>query len=72
VKTAFKFFALASGLSEKDKKIWARTLLYVIGPDALEVYNIFTWESVDDKTKVGKILEPSVCRKEVSYGSNTC
>jgi len=48
---------LASGLSSKEEGIQAVTLLYVVGPDALEVYNTFSWEDAADKTKVAKILE---------------
>ena len=52
----FELFTLASGLSEKDAKIQSATLLHVIGPAALEVYNTFTWENDDDKQKVDVIL----------------
>ena len=53
----FKVFSLASGISEKDEKVQAATLLHVAGPEALEVYNTFTWEDEGDKKKVNKILE---------------
>ena len=53
----FKLFSLASRLSSKDEGIQAATLLHVIGPDALEVYNTFSWENEEDKRKVTKILE---------------
>jgi len=38
-------------------KVQAITILHVAGPDALEVYNTFTWDSNDDKNKVDKIIE---------------
>ena len=41
----------------KDEGIQAATLLHVIGPDVLEVYNTFFWENEEDKWKVTKILE---------------
>ena len=44
-KQRFELFSLASGLTLKDAKIQAATLLHVIGPAALEVYNTFTWEN---------------------------
>ena len=47
---------LASGLSLKDAKIQAATLLHMIGPFALEIYNIFTWENEGDEKKVETIL----------------
>ena len=56
-KQRFELFSLASGLSSKDEGIQATTLLHVIGPDALEVYNTFSWENEEDKRKVTKILE---------------
>ena len=37
---------------EKDAKIQAATLLHMVEPEALEVYNTFTWESAGDKKKV--------------------
>ena len=56
-KQRFEIFSLASGLSGKDAKIQAATFLHVAGTEALEVYNTFTWESDDDKSKVDKITE---------------
>ena len=56
-KQKFEIFSLASGLSRKDAKIQAATLLHVAGTDALEIYNTFNWESDDDKCKVDKITE---------------
>ena len=53
----FKVFSLASGISEKNKKVQVATLLHVDGPEALEVYNTFTWEDEGNKEKVNKILE---------------
>lgn len=56
-KQRFEVFSLASGLSEKDEKVQAATLLHVAGAEALEVYNTFTWEAEGDDKKVSKILE---------------
>ena len=56
-KQCFGIFSLPSGLSGKDVKVQAITILHVAGPDALEVYNTFTWDSNDDKNKVDKIIE---------------
>ena len=52
----FELFSLASGLSSKEAKIQSATLLHVIGPAALEVYNTFTGASDDDKQKADIIL----------------
>ena len=56
-KQRYEIFALASGLSGKEPKIQAATFLHVAGTEALEVYNTFTWENDDDKSKVNKITE---------------
>lgn len=32
-------------------------LATVIGDEALDVYNVFTWDSEDDKIKIDKVLE---------------
>ena len=42
-KQRFEIFSLASGLSEKDAGVQAATFLHVAGPEALEVYNTFSW-----------------------------
>ena len=33
------------------------TLLHVVGPEALEDYNMFQWDSDGDENKVDKIME---------------
>ena len=50
-------FSLASGLSRKDAKVQAASFFHVAGPEALEVYNTFTWDNADNKNKVDKIIE---------------
>ena len=52
----FELFSLATELTSKDAKIQSATLLHVIGPAALELYNTFTWDNEDDKQKVETIL----------------
>ena len=52
----FELFSLASGLSSKEAKVQSATLLHMIGPDTLEVYNTFTWSNEDDKQKANIIL----------------
>ena len=56
-KQRFEIFSLASGLSKKDAGVQAATFLHVAGPEALEVYNTFSWTTADDKNKVDKIME---------------
>ena len=59
-KQRFEVYSLASGLSEKDAKIQAATLLHVVGPEALEVYNTFTWENPGDEKKAPPMNKLSV------------
>ena len=58
-KQHFELFSLASCLSSKEEETQAATILHVVGPDTLEIYNTFTWEDDGDKSKVAKILENS-------------
>ena len=72
-KHRFKLFSLASGLSEKDEKIQAATLLHIAGAEVLKVYNTFSWENNEHKKKVGNMgaacvqhLKPTSRRKHRS------
>ena len=75
-KQRYEIFALASGLSGKEPKIQAATFLHVAGTEALKVYNTFTWETDDDKSKVNKITEKfdEYCnpRKNVTWERPIC
>ena len=54
-KQRFEIFSLASGLSGKTAGVQAATFLHVAGPEALEVYNTFSWPTPDDKNKVDQM-----------------
>ena len=56
-KQRFEIFSLASGLAEKATGVQAATFLHVAGPEALEVYNTFSWLTANYKNKVDKIME---------------
>lgn len=78
-KQRFELFVAASGLSEKDEKVQAATSLHVAGPEALEIYNTFSWENEGDERKVTKIMEKfqAYCepRKNITWERhvfNTC
>ena len=64
----------ASGNDPKEEGTKSAILLHVAGPEALEVYNTFTWEAEADKEKVEKIMEKfqlyCTPRKNVARGSN--
>ena len=46
-KQAFEIYSTASGLEAKSKKIQSSTLLHIIGPEAIDIYNTFQWEHGD-------------------------
>ena len=78
-KQRFELFSAASGLSDKDEKVQSATLLHVAGPDALEIYNTFSWDTEGDENKVEKIKErfEGYCnpRKNITWERhvfNTC
>ena len=47
----------ASGKNEKSDEVKTATLLHLAGPDALEVFNTFSFETPGDEKKVDKVLE---------------
>ena len=54
---AWRNYALATELSEKDEKIQVAALLTVIGEEAREVDSTFTdWARADDKEKIEPVL----------------
>ena len=42
-KQAFLIYQAASGLDSKNRKVQSMTLLHIIGPEALDIYNTFHW-----------------------------
>jgi len=56
-KQWFELFSAVSKLSKKDQKVQAATLLHVAGHEALEIYNMFSWDNERDESKVAKIME---------------
>ena len=55
---AWKNYALATELVEKDEKVQVATLLTVIGEEAREVYLTFTdWERESDNKKIAPVLK---------------
>ena len=70
-KQRFQLYLVASGTAEKDDFVQSATLLHVVGEDALEIYNTFTWERAEDQNKVEKIIEKfkEYCnpRRNVTY-----
>lgn len=59
-KQQFEIYMSATEIAAKEDEVKTSTLLHVIGPDAIEIFNTFQWtepgDNVDDKTKVDKVL----------------
>ena len=51
----YDVYAVASGVARKADKVRGKTLLHVLGPDDIDVYNTFAWTENEDKTKVADI-----------------
>ena len=54
-KQRFTIYVTASKLNTEEIK--AATFLHVVGEDALELYNTFTWEADGDQHNMEKIME---------------
>ena len=67
----FEIYLSATQIKGKNEEVKSSTFLHVIGPDALEIYNTFTWENEGDEKKLSKIVEKfaSYCnpKKNVAY-----
>ena len=50
-KQRFELYSAASGLKDKDKGVQSATLLHVVGEEALEIYNTFSWDEEGDAKK---------------------
>ena len=48
-------YMIASGASEKDKKIQTSIVLHCAGPKVIEIYDQFEWDSPDDKDDPEKV-----------------
>lgn len=56
-KQRFELYLAAIGADEKSAKMKASVFLHVVGDEALEVYNNFTFATEADKMKLPKIME---------------
>ena len=56
-KRQVEVYLAASDATAKDKKVQTAIILNCAGPEVLEVYNNFTWESEGDEEKPDKVLE---------------
>ena len=56
-KQRFELYMTASGNDSKSDETKSAILLHVAGPEALEIYNTFTWDAEADKKKLDKIME---------------
>ena len=65
----------ATGTDTKGDEVKSATLLHFAGPEALEIYNTFTWTVEGDKKNISKILEKfeEYCtpRKNITWERHT-
>ena len=54
-------YEIVSGTAGKDTLVRLATFLHVAGPDALDKYNGFLFESEEDKANIEKVLEKFDC-----------
>ena len=59
-KQKFQIYSTAAGISNSEAEVKCATILNVIGPDAIEIFNTFRWNQegdtpMDDK-KLDKVL----------------
>ena len=50
-------YEIATGVEEKENPTRVVTFLTVIGEEAVDVYNTFTWATAGDNLKIDKVLE---------------
>ena len=53
----FDIFLVASGINKKAEDVKTNTLLHLIGPDAVEIFNTFEFAEPGDKAKLAPVLE---------------
>ncbi|KAK3087333.1 hypothetical protein FSP39_004790 [Pinctada imbricata] len=53
----FQIFLTASKINKESDEVKANTFLHIVGPDAVEIYNTFTWDAEGDEKKLDKIIQ---------------
>ena len=54
-KQRFELYIIATEANKKSEKIQSSILLHTIGEDALDVYNTFEFEDLENKEKLRKL-----------------
>lgn len=63
-KQQFDIYITAAGIKEKTEDIKCATLLHVIGPDAVEIFNTFKWTEEGDEPGDDKKMEKVLAKYE--------
>ena len=70
-KQQFDIYLVASGKNDKSDEVKAATFLHLAGPEALELFNTFAFESPGDEKKLDKLEEKfeayCIPRKNVTW-----
>lgn len=56
-KQSWQLYEIASGSADKPDQVRVATFLHVAGPDAIEKYNGFSFQTAEDKMKIDKVIE---------------
>ena len=56
-KQQFQIYLTAAGISNSEEEVKCATLLHVIGPDAIEIFNTFRWNQEGDTPGDDKKLD---------------
>ena len=56
-KQRFFIFMTATGTDKKEAEVKSATLWHFAGPEAIEIYSTFSWETDGDEKNISKILE---------------
>ena len=56
-KQRFQFYRTASGADKRDASLQVPLLLHIMGEEAIDIYNSFTWAEGKSKDKIDDVLE---------------
>ena len=67
-KQSWQLYEIASGSNEKPNEVRVATFLHIAGPDAIEKYKGFRFDSEEDKLKIQVVIEKfdADCKKTVN------
>ena len=64
-KQQFQIYLTAAGISNLEEEVKCATLLHVIGPDAIKIFNTFRWSQEGDTPRDDKKLDKVLSKFEI-------